>query len=304
MTMTSQETQEATYPLRAAARLTGLSAELLRAWERRYGVVEPLRTSGGSRRYRAADLERLRLLKAAVDAGHRISSVAHLESDELRQFAEEAVPHDWAHLDEILEVVTRLASSELRQRLALQMSTLGPSRFAREIAAPLVAEVGARWSRGELDIAHEHLLSSHLRSLLGAAMLPTAASVMGPNIVFATPPNELHELGLLMAALTALGAGAEPIYLGIQLPVDDLVAVAEQTAADAVALSLVNIDADQAREYVRTAREELPGGTQLLIGGPAANAIEESAGVEHLSSLERFEQHVALLGLQTAAPPQ
>jgi len=74
---------ELTYPLRTVARLTGLSPEVLRAWERRYRVVTPARTPGGTRRYSAADLERLRLLKAAVDAGHRIGDVARLDVAEL-----------------------------------------------------------------------------------------------------------------------------------------------------------------------------------------------------------------------------
>ena len=76
MATPKSEPVELTYPLRTATRLTGLSPEVLRARERRYGVVQPLRTSGGTRRYRAADLERLRLVKAAVDAGHRVGEVA------------------------------------------------------------------------------------------------------------------------------------------------------------------------------------------------------------------------------------
>ena len=85
--MTNSDDAETTYPLRAAARLTGLSPDLLRAWESRYGVVKPLRTAGGTRRYRASELERLRLVKAAVDAGDRISVVARLDPVELARRA-------------------------------------------------------------------------------------------------------------------------------------------------------------------------------------------------------------------------
>ena len=86
------EPLEMTYPLRTAARLTGLSPELLRAWERRYGAVRPGRTPGGSRRYTAADLERLRLLKEAVDAGHRIGEIAVLPAAELQRRVETRQP--------------------------------------------------------------------------------------------------------------------------------------------------------------------------------------------------------------------
>lgn len=296
------ENEETTYPLRAAARLTGLSAEVLRAWERRYGVVEPQRTAGGSRRYTAADLEKLRLLKAAVDAGHRIGRVAQMSPEELQACAEDIQPHDWARLDDILDTVDRLASNELRNMLALQMSTLGPSRFAREFAAPLLEEVGARWSRGELSIAHEHLLTSHLRSLLGAAMLPSAASIMGPRVIFATPPGELHELGLLMAALTALGAGADPLYLGAQVPAEEVLAVAQEIDASAVAVSIVNLDIATARSYLLALRSQLPSHTRLLVGGNAADDLEEIEHVDVLSGLERFEGRITLLGMPSSVP--
>ncbi len=300
MSLSQTDPAEPTYPLRAAARLTGLSPELLRAWERRYGVVEPLRSSGGSRRYTASDLERLRLLKAAVDAGHRIGSVADLETDELQRCAEHVLSHDWTHLDAILEAVDRLASSEIRHLLALQMSALGPARFAREFAAPLVEDVGARWARGEISIAHEHLLSSHLRSLLGAAMLPSAASVLGPRIVFATPPDELHELGLMMAALTALGAGADPIYLGAQLPHEELVAVSGQVDATAVALSVVSLEHAAARHYVQSVRASLDPARQVFLGGAGSERLTDVDGIVCLPQFERFEQRITLLGLQRA----
>ena len=131
-----------TYPVRSAARLTGLSPEVLRAWERRYGAVEPLRTAGGTRRYRASDLERLRLLKAAVVAGHRIGNLAELSNPELERLghASEAAPRD--RLEEILAAIDGLDGAESQRLLSLQLSALGAIRFAREIAMPLVREIG------------------------------------------------------------------------------------------------------------------------------------------------------------------
>jgi len=181
------EALELTYPLRAAARLTGLSPELLRAWERRHRVVEPLRTPGGTRRYSAADLERLRLVKAAVDAGHRIGEVAHLEPDELKRRSGIAGAHSEGRLNEILSALGRFDGAESQRLLSSQLSALGPSRFSRELAFPMVHEIGERWADGQIGIAQEHLASSVLRSLLGSALQPTAASLLGPRIVFATP---------------------------------------------------------------------------------------------------------------------
>ncbi len=291
---------ELTYPLRTAARLTGLSPELLRAWERRHRVVEPLRTPGGTRRYSAADLERLRLVKAAVDAGHRISQVAHLELAELKRVSAGAEARPAGRLDEILAALDHFDSGEVQRLLSLQLSALGAARFAREIAVPLVREIGERWANGQMGIAREHLASSVLRSLLGSALQPTATSLLGPRIVFASPTGERHELGLLMAALTAVGAGANALYLGAELPVEDLLGAVEDTDAAALALSLVTVPAAQAARTVSALRGGLASEVHLWLGGAGARDVELPQGVEHIESLEDLEQRVILLGVASA----
>ncbi len=293
---------ERTYPLRTAARLTGLSPELLRAWERRHRVVVPLRTPGGTRRYRAADLERLRLVKAAVDAGQRIGEVARLGDEELRRSlaAAEAAPPD--RLDAILGALERLEGAEAQRLLALQLSALGAARFVREVALPLVHQIGERWAEGRLGIAPEHLASGVLRSLLGSALQPTAASLRGPRIVFATPTGERHELGLLMAALTALGAGANPLYLGVELPVEDLLGAVEGSGAAVLALSLVSMPREQALRTVGALRGGLAARVPLWIGGAGARDLEPTPGVERLATLGDLEQQVALLVLAGTSP--
>jgi len=289
---------ETTYPLRAAARITGLSPDLLRAWESRYEVVKPLRTPGGTRRYRAADLERLRLVKAAVDTGGRISVVARLDPAELlRRFAVlDNAPQ--AALEPILSALDRLDAEEAQRLLALQLSAMGPVTFAREFALPLAHEIGERWVNKRMGIASEHLAMGILRSMLGSALTPTAASRLGPTIVFATPTGEPHELGLQSAALTALGAGANPIYLGAELPVKDLVGAVADVGAAVLALSLVTLPKSQAAQAVATIRSDLPEQIRLWIGGPGAATITAPSGVEQMGNLEEFERRVALLSFE------
>ena len=128
-----EELTKLTYPLRAASRLTGLSPELLRAWERRYGLVTPERTPGGTRRYSDAEIERLRLAREAVDLGHRISKVAKMADEELRLLgsSEPARPDDF--FAEIFSAMKNLDGSRCQQLLGLQFSVLGPSLFLRQI---------------------------------------------------------------------------------------------------------------------------------------------------------------------------
>ena len=299
MAQPKSDALEMTYPLRTAARLTGLSPEVLRAWERRYGVVQPLRTPGGTRRYSAADLERLRLVKAAVDAGHRIGQVAQLDLEELKRRSAVAEARLDGHLDEILAALDQLDDATSQRLLALKLSALGPVRFAREVALPLVHEIGERWANGRMGIAPEHLATGLLRSLLGSALQPTASSLLGPRIVFATPAGERHELGLLMAALTALGAGGNPLYLGLELPVEDLLAAVEGAKAKALALSLVTIPASQATRTLGALRGGMSDEVRLWLGGSGARDLELPPAVEYIGSLEDLEQQVALLGLES-----
>ena len=291
---------ELTYPLRTAARLTGLSPEVLRAWERRHGVGQPLRTPGGTRRYRAADLERLRLVKAAVDAGHRIGQVAKLDLAELKRRAALAEAPTGLRLEGILSALEELDATEAQRLLSMQLFALGPVRFARELAAPLVQEIGERWADARMGIASEHLATGVLRSLLGSALQPTVAAQLGPKIVFATPTGERHEIGLQMAALTAMGAGANPIYLGVELPVEDLLGAVENGGAAALALSLATGPPARAERTIAAIRGGLREEVRLFVGGTGANHVE-IPGVERIDTLEAFEQRVTLLGFETTA---
>jgi DNA-binding transcriptional MerR regulator len=288
-------TLELTYPLRTAARLTGLSPEVLRAWERRYEVVVPVRTSGGTRRYTASDLERLRLVKAAVDAGHRVGQVAGLGDAELKLLARDSEPVAQDRLEEVLTALDALDAAEAQRLMALQLAALGPVRFAGDFACPLVREIGERWVNDLLGVSAEHLATGVLRSMLGAALQPTAVSLRGPRIVFATPSGERHELGLLMAALTALGGGANPLYLGAEVPVQDLLAAVDRVDAVVLALGVIHLPENETERAVSALRRELPKAVALWVGGAAAASVKPRDGVECFGSLEQLEQRVALL---------
>lgn len=303
MVLSNTEALDLTYPLRTAARLTGLSPDVIRSWERRHGVVIPVRTPGGTRRYNAEDLERLRLVKAAVDAGHRIGQVARLDIEELKRRAAATEARPEVHLEEILTALDRFDDVTSQRLLSFHLSSLGPARFAREISLPLLLEIGERWSKGRMGIASEHLATGILRSLLGAALQPTPSSRLGPRIVFATPTGERHELGLLMAALTALGAGASPLYLGLELPVEELLVAVEGTNAAALALSLVTIPAEEAARMVGALRGGMSAEVHLWLGGPGGRELGLPPAIEHIASLEDLEQRTLLLGYEHSNTP-
>jgi DNA-binding transcriptional MerR regulator len=253
--------------------------------------VVPGRSEGGSRRYTAADIERLRLMKAAVDAGHRIGRVARLDDAALRERIAAAQRDPSIPLDDVLDALDALDAPEAQRLLSVQLCVLGPARFARECALPLVCEIGERWTAGRMGIAQEHLATGILRSL------------RGPRIVFATPSGERHDLGLLMAALTAVGAGANPIYLGAELPVADLLDAVARTDAATLALGLVTSDPARAERLVRELRDALPDAVELWLGGIGAAHIALPARVERFAALDELERRVVRLCLERANDP-
>ena len=286
---------EPTYSLGAVARMTGLNPATLRAWERRYQAVSPLRTDGGTRRYREADVERLRLLAAAVRAGHRIGDVAALDDAALRARADATPPVASAPIDEILDAFDRLDATESEERLSFQLSALGPLRFVRDIAHPLLVAIGGGWAEGRVSIAAEHLATAQLRSLLGAALRPRSRLGHDLRIVFATPPGERHELGLLSAALAAVSLGVEAIYLGADLPIDEIAAAVDITGARAVAISIVQADGDETIAAVSALRDAIPGAVEIWLGGGGASELDLPDGVSVVTTLDAIEARVALL---------
>jgi hypothetical protein len=178
--------------------------------------------------------------------------------------------------------------------IADQLLALGPVRFAREFALPLLDAVGARWFEGKLCVAAEHMASALLRSLLGAALRPPPRAAGAPVVLFATLPGERHELGLLVSALVAMGAGASPMFLGAELPPAELATAAELAGASAVVLAVTHARKSTERDLAET-RSAIPGATEIWLGGAAASALEVPPAVTLLATLEDLERQVRRL---------
>jgi DNA-binding transcriptional MerR regulator/methylmalonyl-CoA mutase cobalamin-binding subunit len=288
--------REASYALGAVVRLTGLSPHVLRAWERRYGAVRPARSAGGTRRYSEAQVARLRLLCAGVDAGHPISELAPLDDAALERLVGPHEERAQPRLRDLFPLLESLDGAELERRLGMLLAALGPREFARSVAAPLLVGVGERWQKGTLRIAAEHSASAALRSLLGSALRFRPAHLNGsPRIVFATPASEAHELGLLMAAVCAQERGAHAVYLGCDLPAPEIADAATRAGASGVALSLVCLRPDAAAREIGSVRRALPERAFVWVGGAGSGAVELPAGVRRIDGLDDLERQVDLL---------
>jgi hypothetical protein len=200
-------------------------------------------------------------------------------------------PPEGPPLDGALAALGRLDARGLERLLSVQFAALGPTEFARRVAQPLLEAVGHRWQQGELSVAAEHMASSVTRTLLGVALRSQPAAPQ-PPLVFATPSGERHEFGILIAALVAVGAGAEVVYLGPDLPADEVARAARHLRAGAVVLGLVLPRAGRSEAYLRELRAALPGHVGVWIGGAGTEALQLPDGVEHLVDFDAIERRV------------
>ncbi len=275
------EVNPAGYSIRVASRLTGISADALRMWERRYGFPKPVRNDSQIRVYSDADIERLVLISRALKAGFRAGEVIHRDIDDLRRVlagsAVAKLPSD-AESPTIDAIIARLARDDLgglRAELRQAIAALGPKRFLLEVAGSLVEQVGEGWAAGRLEVRQEHLFSEVLSTQLRLLLSAHDDTSGEPVILLTTLSNELHGLGLDMAALYLALEGAQPRLLGLNTPPGQVVEAALALHARVIGLS-VSPAADRNETQAQIARmlRELPQEVELWIGGKASSRIE------------------------------
>lgn len=283
------------YPMLATSRLTGLTPDTLRAWERRYRAVTPGRGHRG-RTYSEMDVARLQLLKAVVDRGHAIGSVAAMDDASLRRLldtsaaAEPVRRASRVDLDDVSRAAVSYDRKTVTERLSTLAAMLPPRRFVFDVAVPLLADVGREWAAGRLRASHEHMLSAVVRDTLASLVRVVQPAQAPTSLIFATPSGERHELGILCAALLAASHGVGALYLGADLPAEDILDAVERCRPQAVVLGLTqpNLGTNLTDLAAR-----LPRGTRLWLGGPRADvraAARAVPGAVAVESLERFDQ--------------
>lgn len=271
---------ERKYSVKAAANLSGLSPDILRAWERRYGAVVPRREGKGRRIYSEADLERLQLLKRGTELGHPIRLLAPLDNEDLRRLAQENA-HTLTSgvseglVKELIAAIDRYDLDSFEQILGRAAVALPPRDLIANVIFTLLHQVGDRWHAGELSVAQEHTICASLRNLIGALIRVYPRRPGRGSITFATLSGERHEFGALLLSLLAASDGIGVHYLGPDLPAEEIAAAAINTGSQVVAVSVVNtLEPDQQVEQLRLLYRRLEGRARLWIGGRAAESIQ------------------------------
>ena len=267
---------------------TGLSVHTIRVWERRYAAVRPARSENNRRLYSEEDVERLRLLGQATAAGHAIGQIAQTSRAELARLLDNSMARGGAParsrkradqnatedlMTAALRATERLDSADLRDLLDRAAVELGSPAMLQKFIAPLANEIGERWRKGELNVAHEHFATGIITDFVNhfARPYPTAKSAL--HLVLATPTGQLHELGAIVAAAAARSHGWRTTYLGSSLPVEEFVGAARRLEARAVALSIVfPPDDEMLNNDLSRLPKLLSEGCAIIVGGRSASA--------------------------------
>lgn len=298
--MSEPPVSSTTLSIAAVERDTRLSKDTLRVWERRYGFPTPQRDALGERAYSLEQVEKLRLIKRLLGAGHRPGRIAALSIAELQRLADGArtappSPYERKASPDLIAYVDLLRLHDvdsLRRQLSQALMRLGLARFVTDLVSHLNTQIGDAWMRGQLEVFEEHVYSETLQAVLRQALaaVPAAAPTAGPRALLTTVPGEPHALGLLMAeALFAL-EGSHAVSLGPQTPIWDIVLAARAYRADIVALSFTGtLSPNQIVESLAELRSKLPPAVELWAGG-AAPVLQRrpQAGVQPVAALDEI----------------
>jgi DNA-binding transcriptional MerR regulator len=218
---------------------SGVSPELLRAWERRYGLLQPVRTAGGLRLYSLDDLERVRLMQQHLAAGLAAAEAAAQVAQEGHgvETVAPAFSADTARA-ELAAAIQRFDEPEAQAVIDRVLTAMTSDALLVDVLLPYLRELGERWRRGETSIGEEHFASSLIRGrMLGLAR--GWGRGLGPVALLACLPGEQHELGLLAFGLALRARGWRVAYLGGDTPLEE-VERASANEPDLIVLSAVS----------------------------------------------------------------
>lgn len=273
------------------SRRSGVSPELLRAWERRYQLLRPARSQGGLRLYSLEDLERVRLMQQHLARGLAAAEAAALATAQPAATAATTLLADAK--DELAEALGEFDEPRAHAVLDSLLATATIDTVLATVVMPYLHELGERWERGDASIAQEHFASTVLRGrLLGLAR--GWGRGLGPPIVLACAPGERHDLGLIAFGLALRGRGWRVVYLGTDTPLASVAEAAHTSAAVFVVVSAVT--PKRFREH-RDELRSLAREQRLALGGAGVVEVAPDLDAEILSGdpVEEAERLTALL---------
>lgn len=287
------------------AKLTGLSKDVIRVWERRYGLVKPSRSSNRYREYSDEEVALLRFVKAQMEQGATIGSLAAEGHDPLVArmriatpvSAEDQKPHERL-LDDLVGSLDPLDKAGFERRLNGSVAVIPFEEAVQRILLPLQRRVGELWHQGRLNIAVEHYVTKIIQQKLFSVMNQLSVNEFGPRILIACPEGETHEIGAQAVAYIAATRGCHVYYLGPNLPSSDLVIFGDTITPDLILLSLTEVKSEASALQQLKELELLATRWPVAVGGQGARAIGDrlrDTKIELLDDLTALHSRLTIL---------
>lgn len=282
---------KAKYNIKAISNMLGIQPGTLRAWERRYNIIEPIRNDSGHRLYTDEHVAILRWLLDKVNKGFTIGqAVGLLEKGSVNLDSQAELQYT----DRLHTLAVELKASLLSFRETSANSILDEAfsvftveKVLLDIIGPVLIEIGEAWESNQITVAHEHYATQYLRTRIGMIFNNLRVDPLLPKVVAVCGPSERHELGLLIFTLYLRRKGFEVIYLGTGIPNEDLKSVIEEIEAKYIFLSCTIVENLLETLAVISDLHKYKTTLHIGLGGKA---------VEHLSKRKREEYSRFLVG--------
>ncbi len=278
------------------AKLTGLSKDVIRVWERRFGVLKPTRGANRYRNYSDEDVALLRYLKEQLDAGASIGDLARLGREELLNRLRAASPRA-SFIDNTFDRLLRELLSALdpfdritfEKRLNGAVAVVPFEEALHGILLPLQEQVGRLWHDDRVNVAVEHYVTKHIQQKIFSAMNQLPVAEFGSKVVVACPPGEEHDIASLAVAYRCRVRGCRVYYLGANVPVTALTKLCHDVDPDLTIISFpLALSETKATEVIQALAQEVSPVSHLSVGGHGALAMRELFLKSDIEVLEDF----------------
>ena len=280
------------------AKLTGLSKDVIRVWERRFGILKPTRGANRYRNYSDEDVALLRFLKEQLDAGGSIGELAKLGREELLGRARASAPrasfvdNTFSRLlRELLSTLNPFDRVIFEKRLNGAVAVVPFEEALHGILLPLQEQVGQLWHEGHIDVAIEHYVTKQIQQKIFSAMNQLPVAEFGAKVIVACPPGEEHDIAALTVAYRCRVRGCRVYYLGANVPVASLANLCGKVEPDLTIISFpLALSDDKVTELVQALADEVSPVSNLAVGGHGAIAMRDIFLKYNITVLEEFAE--------------
>ncbi|MBM7552437.1 MerR family transcriptional regulator [Thalassobacillus pellis] len=268
------------YNIKAVSNILGIQPGTLRAWERRYQMIRPIRNEAGHRLYTDEHIKILRWLVQKVDKGFTISqAVSLLENNEQLIFETSMEGRETNELsrksEQLLQALISFDERSAQQHLDHAFSLFTSETIVMDMVGPLLVKIGDLWENNRITSAHEHFASNFLRSRIGMMLLSVPSDQLLPKALLVCGPNERHELGLLIFAMYLKRKGHEVIYLGQSIAEGDIDVVIEEIEPHFLFMSCtLKKNINLSLQLAGALHEQFPS-LRIGLGGHACNQLPD-----------------------------